>query len=162
MKTIKQLLEQAENDTLFMFIQKKYPEEEERVKSGYYENLIKKLKNAKEEPNESERTIHVEYSKDFGESNPNYVWNASYSTEKRYHCKYSLKFITFEEIASSFVRNEDLEKLSKEEYLAHLLYELAYRDILMDDEVKLVSVQSKPQKDYFRVEDVIEDEMNEE
>lgn len=129
---VKQLFEQVNTETLIRMIQSKYPNEQERIDSGYYENLIERLVNANEGINEDFRTIHVEYTKDFGVTNPEFIWNASYSTHKRYNHKYSLKFATIEEILSSLVLETDLEEQSVIQYFAHLLYELAHSDVLAE------------------------------
>jgi len=131
---VKQLLEQTNPETLIRVIQTKYPHELERIESGYYENLIGKLKEANLEENEVGRTIHVEYTKDFGVTNPEFIWNASYSTDKRYNHKYALKFATIEEIASSNIMQSDLEEQSVAQYFAHLFYELAHADVLEETE----------------------------
>jgi hypothetical protein len=131
---VKELFEQVNQDAVIRVIQSKYPEEKERIQSGYYENLIGKMKEAEAVENEEIRTIHVEYTKDFGVTNPEFIWNASYSTHKRHNHKYSLKFASMEEIASSYVMEKDLEEQSVAQYFAHLLFEMAHGDVLAETE----------------------------
>lgn len=131
---VKQLLEQVNPESLIRVIQSKYPHEKERIQLGYYENLIEKMKKAEAVENEEFRTIHVEFTKDFGVTNPEFIWNASYSTHRRYNHKYSLKFASVEEIVSSFVMEKDLEEQSVAQYFAHLLYEMAHGDVLAETE----------------------------
>lgn len=131
---VKQLFEQVNEEALIRVIQTKYPQETERIQSGYYENLIEKMKKAEAVENVEIRTIHVEYTKDFGVTNPEFIWNASYSTHKRYNHKYSLKFASIEEIVSSYVMEKDLEEQSVVQYFAHLLFEMAHGDVLAETE----------------------------
>lgn len=140
---VKQLLEQVNPETLIRVIQTRYPKEKERIHSGYYENLIGKLKDAETVENEEYRTIHVEYTKDFGVTNPEFIWNASYSTHKRYNHKYSLKFASIAEIVSSYVMEKDLEEQSVAQYFAHLLFEMAHGDVLAETEGEFNCVEEQ-------------------
>lgn len=140
---VKELLEQINEETVVRMIQSKYPDETERIESGYYENLIRKMKDVEVEGNNEQRTIHVEFTKDFGVTNPEFIWNASYSTHKRYNHKYALKFASIEEIASSFVMEKDLEELSVPQYFAHLLFELTHSDISQETDDAFYCVERK-------------------
>lgn len=126
---VKDLLEQINEETVERMILSKYPEELARVESSYYRNVISKMREVAKEENAEQRTIHVEFTKDFGATNPEFIWNASYSTHKRYNHKYALKFVSIEQIASSYIVEKDLEELSVPQYFAHLLYELTHSDI---------------------------------
>lgn len=129
---VKELFKQVNRDALLRMIQTKYPEERMRVQTGFYDNLLNRLEKAETGENEDHQTLHVEFSKDFGVTNPEFIWNASYSTHRRYNHKYSLKFVTIEEVASFFVLDKDIEEQSVLQYFAHLFYEMTHSDVLDD------------------------------
>lgn len=151
---VKELLKQLRPEAILENIKAHYPEEQSRIESGYYQNLIDSMNEAFIMENAEHMTVHVEYAKDFGKTNPTYIWNASYSTHKRYNHKYSLKFVSLQEIASSFVYAKDLEMQEVGEYVARLLYEIAHRDIVDEDD--FACVEKKESKEYCTVEEAFE------
>lgn len=156
---VKSLLKQSDLQKIIEELSMLYPDEKARIQSGYYQNLIQSIVHSEGKPNEDQMTVHVEYSKDFGETNPDFIWNASYSTHKRYKHKYALKFASIEEIASSYVYEKDLKKQHPEEYLAHLLFEISHGDIVVsEDEFWCVDKTKRTmveKKEFFSLEDVI-------
>lgn len=128
MVLVKELFQDVDKDAVVAEIKRIHSDMTEQMKSEY-EKAISRIERAEDRPNEEERTIHVEYTKDFGETNTDYIWHTTYSLNKRFHHQYSLRYISVEEIATAFVREEDLEEISREEYFAHLLYEIVHRDI---------------------------------
>jgi len=156
---VKSLLKESNLLKIIEELSRLYPDELPRIQSGYYQNLIQSIMQSETKPNEDRMTVHVEYSKDFGETNPDYIWNASYSTHKRYKHKYALKFASIEDIASSFVYEKDLKKQDPEEYLAHLLFEISHGDIVIsEDEFWCVDKTKRTmieKKEFLGLEDVI-------
>ena len=138
---VKHLLLTVNAEDVIKEIYSQYPEEASRIHSGYYHSLFSTMRSSEELDNEDQRTIHVEYSKDFGVTNPEFIWNASYSTHKRYNHKYALKFATIAEVCSSLVDEGDLKKRSKEQYVATLLFELAHGDVMTETEGEFYALE---------------------
>lgn len=157
---IQELIKQTEADRIIEEILNYYPHEKERVHSNYYHHLIQMLCQAEIPPNRQHVTVHVDYSKDFGKNNPSHIWGVSYSVNKRYHHKYSLYYLTINEIAGALVFSRDLEHQRKEEYIAHLLYEIAQRDLFEDDNEFVAGEPSnkKSQKEYCLLEELLDDD----
>ena len=154
MPSIQQLIQEIPEYLILKELFNLYPNEKERIDSDAYSELIKNLRNVEAEASGENLCIHVSYEKDFGKSNPNYIWQACYSLNHRLNTKYSLQSLSFAQIAGALYKDDEAKEVGEEAFLAHLLYELACMDFY-DDELP----KAKGKKDYFRIEDVIDNEI---
>lgn len=136
---IKELIQKIEYGSIHEAIMRLYPDERKKAEEGFYKLLWDELKRTYPKENQNHMTIHVQYVKEH-EKSERYMWNVTYSIDRRYHHQYDLQFLTKEEILSAFVLESDLKNQSAEEYLAHILFDIAREGQMeeIDDEIQCV------------------------
>ncbi|PLS19140.1 hypothetical protein CVD28_01660 [Bacillus sp. M6-12] len=120
-----------------------------------YKELLEQLKNVPLTPLKNHMTLHVEFTEDCGSNEC--IWSATYSLYRRYKRKYSLEFANIEQIANASVREEEVT--SKEEYMAHVLWEYLYNQYSEEEESKFHAEEKKRRQmnktEYCSIEDVL-------
>jgi plasmid maintenance system killer protein len=129
-------------------IVKLYPQERKRISEGFYQELWKELRLIDLSENEDSMTIHVQYIKEH-EKAEQYMWNVTYSMNRRLHHQYDLQFASKEQIVSAFVNDEDLEGLAAEEYIAHILVDVVREGQMEEQEDGIRSVEPKNHLPHF-------------
>ncbi|MFF2532300.1 DUF6557 family protein [Brevibacillus sp. NPDC058079] len=145
---IKDLLERMEYQYVHESIMNLYPKECQRVMDGFYKLLWEEIRNVAPIENQNNMTIHVQYVKEH-EKAEQYMWNVSYSVDRRFHHQYGLQFATREQIVSAMVKDEDLEVQSAEQYLAHILFDVAREGQMEEQEDGIRSVDPKNHLPHF-------------
>lgn len=145
---IKHLLTNMEYEHVHDAIMKLYPKEHSKVNEGMYRSLFNELREVNEVENENSMTVHVQYVKEH-EKAESYMWHVAYSVDRRYHHQYGLQFATREQIVSSLVPEEDLATQSTEEYLAHILFDVAREGQMDEQEDDIRSVEPKNHLPHF-------------
>lgn len=145
---VKDLLERLEYEHVQDAILKLYPQEHKRIFEGFYRFLFQELRNIGEVENLNHMTLHVQYVKEH-EMVDHYIWNVSYTVDRRLHHQYGLQFATREQIVSAFVEDRDLETQASEEYLAHILCDIAREGQMDEQEDGIRSVEPKNHLPHF-------------
>lgn len=145
---IKHLLTNMEYEHVHDAIMKLYPKEHQKTIEGMYRSLFAELREVSELDNENSMTIHVQYVKEH-EKAERYMWNVGYSLDRRYNHQYGLQFATRSQIVSSLVPEEDLFAQSAEEYLAHILIDVAREGQMDEQEDDIRSVEPKNHLPHF-------------
>ncbi|WCF11620.1 hypothetical protein NDS46_30200 (plasmid) [Paenibacillus thiaminolyticus] len=148
MVVIRDLMNQLEYKFVQDAILKLYPREQKRVDEGYYLVLINELRSIDKCENLNHMTVHVQYVKEY-EMVDNCIWNVFYSVDRRHHHQYSLQFASKEQIVSAFIDESDLELLSSEEYVAHVLCDIAREGQMEEQEDGITSVDPKNHLPHF-------------
>ncbi|WPS85601.1 DUF6557 family protein (plasmid) [Brevibacillus halotolerans] len=145
---INDLLKRMEYQDVQEAIMRLYPKERQRVVDGFYKLLWEELRNVSYIENQNNMTIHVQYVKEH-EKAELYMWNVTYSLDCRFHHQYGLQFATKEQVVSAMVKDEDLEVQSAEEYLAHILFDVAREGQMEEQEDGIRSVDPKNHLPHF-------------
>lgn len=125
------LIQQVDDQVIADTIERLYPNDKKRI-----EEVLAELRQTSPAENCNHTTIHVQYVKEH-ERSERYLWHATYSIDRRYHHQYSLQYLSKSQILSAEVLESDLAVLPKEEYLVHLLFDLA-REEEIDEELQCV------------------------
>lgn len=145
---VKELIQNIEYSSIHETILRLYPGERKRVEEGYYKLLWEELKRTYPAENQNHMTIHVQYVKEH-EKSDKYMWNVTYSIDRRYHHQYGLQFLRKEEILSAIVLEGDLKDQSAEEYLVHILFDIAREGQMEDVDDEIQCVEPKAHLPHF-------------
>ncbi|ADO59717.1 DUF6557 family protein [Paenibacillus polymyxa] len=139
---IKDILKRMEYEHLYEAILKLYPKEHQRMEEGVYKELWDELQELVPIENPDRMTIHVQYVKEY-ERAEQYMWNVTYSMNRRFHHQYRLQFATRGQIVSALVNDPDLQVLSAEEYVAHIVFDIMREGQMEEQEDGIRSVEPK-------------------
>lgn len=128
---------------------------QEHFNQQIYEDLLEQLKAVPPTPSENNMTLHVEFAEDYGTEEC--IWSSTYSLYRIYKRKYSLEFATIEQIANASIREDEAE--NKEDYIAHILWEILYNRVSEEEESTFQKEEEKRREmrktEYCSIEDVL-------